>query len=85
MLNAAHDVEYMYPYPAGYVKRKISSHIEELPIGTSIKFEPDDYSGIPMLHFHNTLVSALSSEYGSNNIQTLLDAERGVIEALRLR
>jgi hypothetical protein len=85
MLNAAHDVEYMYPYPAGYVKRRISSQIEAFPIGASIKFEPDDYSGIPLFHFHNTLKSTLASEYGSDNIQTVLDAEHGVIEALRLR
>jgi hypothetical protein len=85
MLSAATDVEYMHPYPAGYVRNQIQPRLENLPVGLSITFDPDDYSGVPMLHFHNTLVSALASKFGFNNAQTHMNFEHGLIEAIRLR
>jgi hypothetical protein len=85
MLNIAHDIEYMNPYPAGYVKSWLYPHIADMPVGTSIRFTPEDYDGIPMLHFYNTLRSTLASEYGNENIRTNLQQQHGIVEAMRLR
>lgn len=85
MLNTMQDVEFMKPYPAKYVTNQIRPRIMDLPVGACVKFEPDDYSGVPMFHFHNTLMTVLAKEYGGSNIQTFLDQQEGVIEARRLR
>ena len=85
MLNIAQDVEYMNPYPPGYVRSLLHAHIADLPIGVSVRFEPEDYYGVPMLHFYNTLKSTLASEYGNDNIRTNLQQQQGIIEATRLR
>lgn len=85
MLNTAHDIEYMNPYPAGYVKGRLYPYIADMPVGSSIRFTPGDYDGIPMLHFYNTLRSTLASEYGNENIQTNLQQQHGIVEAMRLR
>ena len=85
MLNVVQDVEYMNPYPAGYVRSQLYAHIADLPIGTSIRFAPEDYDGVPMLHFYNTLRSTLASEYGNDNVRTNLQQQLGIIEAVRLR
>lgn len=84
MLNTVQDVEFMKSYPAKYVTNRIRPRIVDLPVGASIKFAPNDYSGVPMFHFHNTLMTVLSNEYGQNNIKTLLDKQGGVIEARRI-
>lgn len=85
MLNRVQDVEYMDPYPAGYVRNRFHAHIADLTVGTSIQFVPEDYDGIPMRHFYNALRSTLASEYGDENIRTSLQQQHGIIEALRLR
>lgn len=85
MLNTNRDVEFMKPYPARYVTNQIRPRIVDLPVGASVKFTPADYSGVPMFHFHNTLVTTLASEYGQDNIQTFLDKQEGLIEARRIR
>lgn len=85
MLNTIQDVEFMRSYPAKYVTNQIRPRIADLPVGACIKFAPNDYSGVPMFHFHNTLMTVLANEYGQNNIQTFLDKHEGVIEAKRIR
>jgi hypothetical protein len=85
MLNIAHDIEYMNPYPAGYVTSLLYPHIVDMPLGISIRFAPEDYDGIPMLHFYNTLKSTLAKEYGNENIRTNLQQQHGIVEATRLR
>jgi hypothetical protein len=85
MLNIAQDIEYLNPYPAGYVRNRLYAHISDLPVGISISFSPEDYRGIPMFHFYNTLRSTLASEYGNDNIRTTLQQRHGLIEATRLR
>ena len=85
MLNRAQDVEYMNPYPAGYVRNRLHNQIADLPIGVIISLAPEDYDGIPMLHFYNTLKSTQASEYGNENIRTNLQQYHVVNEATRLR
>lgn len=85
MLRALQDVEYMTPYPPGYVTNHIKSILVDIPVGLSVTLEPDDYAGIPLFHFYNTLRSVLTREYGGSNIQMRLDKEQGVIEAMRIR
>lgn len=84
MLSAIQDVEYMQPYPVGYVASQIRPRIKDLKVGQSIQFEPLDYLGIPMLHFHNTLMSIMASEYGGNSVRIRFLQRQGVIEAVRL-
>jgi hypothetical protein len=85
MLNVAQDIEYMNPYPPGYLRSQLYPYIADMPVGSSIRFAPEDYDGIPMLHFYNTLRSTLASEYGNTNIQTNLQQQHGIVEAIRLR
>lgn len=78
------DIEYMQEIPRGFVASKIRPHVKNIQVGAALKFEPADYFGIPMRHFHNTLVSVMGSEYGYHNMRTLLDQHSGVIETVRL-
>jgi hypothetical protein len=84
MLNTMQDVEFMMPYPANYVTNQIRPRILDLSVGGSIQFKPNDYSGVPMFHFHNTLMTVLAKEFGQGNIKTFLDKQEGVIEARRI-
>jgi hypothetical protein len=79
-----YDIEYMQEIPQGYVTGKIRPHVKNIKVGTVLKFEPADYFGIPMRHFHNMLASVMGSEYGYHNMRTLLDQHSGIIETVRL-
>jgi hypothetical protein len=78
------DIEYMHTIPPGYVGSRIRTRVKDISVGSSLKFEPTDYEGIPMRHFHNTLMSVMGSEYGYDNMRTLMDQQSGIIEAIRL-
>jgi hypothetical protein len=85
MRQIMNDIEYKHPYPVGYVGSRIRSRVSNLPVGARVQFEPQDYPGVPVRHFHNTLASVMGSEYGYANMRTLMDEHSGVIEAVRLR
>lgn len=79
------DIEYMSHIPPGFVGNWIRNRVTDVPVGNSMKFEPEDYEGVPMRHFHNTLTSVMGSRYGYDNMRILMDQQSGVIEVLRLR
>lgn len=79
------DIENMPIIPPGYVGNKIRTKVKSISAGSSLKFGPSDYAGIPARHFHNTLMSVMGSEYGYNNIRTLMDQKSGIVEGVRLR